>query len=195
MEGLSHRCHVLKEAFEKVVKAVSTRKACGYASEDDMRLNKSLDSELHSIVLAIQHGLCKKNTALEPKKTDNLAKEVCTLFDDAGPYIPAKLWQSPCRASPVSVGSMVSSMLGPSSMGGSASRKSVSKALSVDFGDDHAMDNMRKRIATRKAKEEEKKKQVPEGAKGSQSTQGGSSKEAKKVTTDEVGRKLTKLID
>ena len=54
---------------------------------------------------------------------------------------------------------------------------------------------MRKRIATRKAKEEEKKKQVPEGAKGSQSTRGGSSKEAKKATTDEVGRKLTRLID
>ena len=79
---------------------------------------------------------------------------------------------------------MASGVPTPSSFGGSTSRKSVSKALSADFGDDHAMDNMRKRIATRKAKDQEKKKQVAEGASKSQSTRGGSSKDAKKATTD-----------
>ena len=196
MAGLSNRCHVLEEAFEKVVKAASSKKTCGYASEDDTRPNKSPDSELRSVVLAVQRGLREKNTAVEPKKKDDLAKKVCALFDDAGPYTPAKPRRNPRRASPASVGSMASGVPAPVSIGGSSSRKSVSKALSVDFGDNHAMENMRKRIAVRKAqREDERKKQVPEGAKGSQSTRGGSSKEAKKATTDEVGRKLTRLID
>ena len=73
VEGLSHRCQVLEEAFEKVVKAASTRKPSGYASEDDTRPNKSPDSELRNIVLAIQRGLRKEDTAVEPKKTDDLA--------------------------------------------------------------------------------------------------------------------------
>ena len=196
MAGLSNRCHVLEEAFEKVVKAASSRKTCGYASEDDTRPNKSPDSELRSVVLAVQRGLREKNAAVESKKKDDLAKKVCALFDDAGPYTPAKPRRNPRRASPASVGSMASGVPAPVSIGGSSSRKSVSKALSVDFGDNHAMENMRKRIAVRKAqREDERKKQVPEGAKGSQSTRGGSSKEAKKATTDEIGRKLTKLID
>ena len=76
--------------------------------------------------------------------------------------------------------------------GSSGPRKSVSKALSADFGDDHAMENLRMTIASRKAKE---KKQVAEGANKSQSTQGGTSKETKKATIDEQGRKLTRLID
>ena len=71
---------------------------------------------------------------------------------------------------------------------------SASKALSADFGDDHAMENMRIRIASRKAKEKEKK-QVAEGANKSQSAQGGSSKDAKKAAIGEQGRKLTRLID
>ena len=75
--------------------------------------------------------------------------------------------------------------------GSSGGRKSASKAPSADFGDDHAMDNLRTRIATRK----EKKKQVDEGASKSQSSQGGSSKDAKKATTDDEGIKLTRLID
>ena len=70
-------------------------------------------------------------------------------------------------------------------------RKSVSKALSTDFGDNHAMDNLRTRIASRK----EKNKQVAEGASKSQSSQGGSSKDAKKATIGNEGRKLTRLID
>ena len=87
-------------------------------------------------------------------------------------------------------------MPGPSSMGGSTGRKSASEALSADFGDGRAMENMRKRIATRKAKEQEKKQVlVAEGANKSQSTRGGSSKDAKKATTDEQGRKLTRLVD
>ena len=57
--------------------------------------------------------------------------------------------------------------------------------------DDHAMDNMRARIATRK----EKKKQVAEEVNKSLSSKGKASKDLNKVTTDEGGRKLTKLID
>ena len=57
VEGLSHRCQVLEDAFEKVVKAASTKKPSGYASEDDTRPNKSPESELRNIVLAIQRGL------------------------------------------------------------------------------------------------------------------------------------------
>ena len=198
VEGLSHRLQVFEEAFEKVAQAASARKPSGYASEDDTRPHKSPDSDLRSIVLAVQRGLRKTRTAVEPKKTDDLAKKVCALLggdDDAGTYTPAKPRRSPRRTSPASVGSMASGMPGPPSMGGSTSRRSASKALSADFGDDHAMDNMRKRIATRKAKDQEKKKQVAEGASKSQSTRGGSSKEAKKATTDDEGRKLTKLID
>ena len=127
-----------------MVKAASTKKPSGYASEDDTRPNKSPESELRNIVLAIQRGLCKKDTAVEPKKTDDLAKKVCALLgedDDAGTYTPTKPRRSPRRTSPASVGSMASGML--SSMGGSTSRKSASKALSADFGDDHAMDNIK----------------------------------------------------
>ena len=119
--------------------------------------------------------------------------------DDAGPYTPVKLRRSPAprRASPASVGSMASGRPGPPSMGGSTGRKSASKALSADFGDDHAMDNnaMRKRIATRKAKEQEKKKQVAEEANKSLSSKGKASKDLKKATTDKEGRELPKLID
>ena len=107
MEGLSHRCHVLEEAFEKVVKAASAKKPSGYASEDDTRPNKSPDSELRSIVLAIQRGLRKAVTTLESKKKDDLANKVCTILtkgDDAGPYTPAKPRRSPRRTSPSSVG-------------------------------------------------------------------------------------------
>ena len=79
-------------------------------------------------------------------------------------------------------------------MAGSSSRKSASKALAADFGDDHAMENLRTRVASRKEKAREKK-QVAEGANKSQSTQGGTSKETKKPAIDEQGRKRTRLID
>ena len=45
-------------------------------------------------------------------------------------------------------------------MAGSSGPKSAPKALSVSFGDDHAMDNMRIRIATGK----KKKKRVADEA-------------------------------
>ena len=51
------------------------------------------------------------------------------------------------------------------------------------------MDNLRKRIASRK--EKEKMKQVAEGANKSQGSQGGSSKDAKKAGIDNEGMKLT----
>ena len=195
VEGLSHRLQVFEEAFEKVDKATSAKKPSGYASEDDIRPNKSPDSELRSIVLAIQRELRKTDTTLESKKKDDLAKKVCALLTkdgDAGPYTPIKPRRSPRRTSPSSVGSMVSGHPRPSSIvGSSGGRKGVSKALSTDFGDDHAMDNLRTRIASMK----EKKKQVAEGASKSQSSQGGSSKDAKKATIDNEGRKLTRLID
>ena len=50
---------------------------------------------------------------------------------------------------------------------------------------------MRTRIAARKGK----KKQVAEGAIKSLSSKGKGSKDLKKATTDDEGRKLTKLID
>ena len=161
MEGLSHRCQILEDAFEKVVKAASTKKPSGYVSEDDTRPNKSPESELRNIVLAIQRGLRKEDKALEPNETGDLAKKVCALLrkdDDAGLYTPTKPRRSPRRTSPTSVGSMASGHPGPLSMAGSSARRSASKALSADFGDGHAMENMRIRIASRKAKEEGKKK-------------------------------------
>ena len=120
VEGRFHRCHVLEEAFEKAVKAASTKTPSGYASEDDTRPNKSPESELRHIVLAIQRGLRKGDTTVKPKKTDDLTKEVCALLgkdDGAGPYTPVKPRRSPQRTSHASVGSMASDMPGPSSKG------------------------------------------------------------------------------
>ena len=57
------------------------------------------------------------------------------------------------------------------------------------------MDDLRTRIASRKDKEKERMKQVVEGANKSQSSQGGSSKDAKDATIDNEGRKLTRLIE
>ena len=74
---------------------------------------------------------------------------------------------------------------------GSSGRKSASKALSVSFGDDHAMDNMRERIAARK----KKKEQVADEAAKILSSKGKASTDTKKATTDEEGRKLTKCLD
>ena len=131
---------------------------------------------------------------MEPKKKDDLANKVCALLTkdgDAGLYTPIKPRRSPRGASPASVGSMASGHPGLESMAGSSGRKSVSKALSGAFGDDHATDNMRTRIAVRK----EKKKQVAEGGNKRRSSKGKASKDTKKATTDEEGRKLTKLID
>ena len=126
---------------------------------------------------------------MEPKKTDYLANKVCALLTnggDAGLYTPIKPRISPHRASPSSVGSMASGHAGHGSLSGSSGRKSVSKALSVSFGDDHFMDNMRARIATIK----EKKKKVAEEANISLSSKGKASKDLKKATTDEEGRIL-----
>ena len=142
---LCDRLNVFKEAFEKVAKATATKKTSWYSSEDDTRPNKSPDSEQRSVVYAVQRGLRKART-VEPKKKDYLANQVCALLTkdgDAEPYTPIKPRPSPRRAPPKSVGSTAS---GPSgSMAGSSGRKSASKpskAPSVSFGDDHAMDNM-----------------------------------------------------
>ena len=74
---------------------------------------------------------------------------------------------------------------------GSSGRKRTSKALSGSFDDDHAMDNMRERIAAR----QKKTKQAADEAAKSLSSNGKASKDTKKATTDEEGRKLTRLID
>ena len=190
---LCDRLHVFEEAFEKVAKAASTKKPSGYSSEDDTRPNKSPDYELRSVGNVVQRGMRKARTTMEPKKQDDLANQVCaplTEDGDAGLYTPTKPRRSPRRASPKRVGSMASAHPGSGSMVGSSGRKIVSKALSVSFGDDHAMDNMRARIATRK----EKKKQVAEEANKSLSSKGKASKDLKNATTNEEGRKLTKLI-
>ena len=89
VEGLSHRLEVLEEAFEKVAKAASTKTPSGYASEDGTRPHKCPDSELRSIVLAVQRGLRKTHTTVESKKKDDLVNKVCTLLTtkgDAGVY-------------------------------------------------------------------------------------------------------------
>ena len=109
-------------------------------------------------------------------------------------YAPIKLRRPLHRTPPSSVGSMASGHLGPGSIVGSLctlGRKSASNALSSSFGDNHAMENMRTQIAARK----EKKKQVAEGANKGQSLRGKASKDSKKATTNNKGRKLTKLID
>ena len=165
-----------------------------------IRARTNLQILNYEMLYLIQRGLRKVDTAMEPKKKGDLAKQVCALLtkdEDAGPYTPIKPRRSPCRTPPASVGSMASGHPGPSSMAGpSGPRKSASKALSADFGDDHAIANLRTRVASRKEKAKEKK-QVAEGANKSQSTQGWSSKEAKKAiaTIDEEGRGLTRLID
>ena len=133
---------------------------------------------------------------MEPKKKDDLANQVCALLTkdgDAGLYAPTKPRRSPRRASPKSVGRMASGHPGPGSVAGSSGRKSASKALSVSFGDGHAVDNMWARIASRR----EKKKLVAEleEANKSLSSKGKASKDLKKATTDDEGRKLTNLID
>ena len=95
---LCNRLHVFEEAFEKVAKAASAKKPSGYSSEDDTRPNKSPDSELRSVVNAVQRGLRKARTTMEPKKKDDLAKKVCALLTkdgDAGPYTPLKPRRSP----------------------------------------------------------------------------------------------------
>ena len=136
----------------------------------------------------VQHGLRKTRTTLASKTKGDLANKVCALLlkdGDAGLYTPIKPRRSPRRTSPSSVGSMMIGHLGPSSIAGSSGRKSASKVLSgsLNFGDDHAMDKLRERIATRK----EKKKQVAEGANKSQSSRGNASKDSKKATTDDEG--------
>ena len=60
----------------------------GYSSEDDTRPNKSPVSELRSVVNAVQRGLRKERTTMEPKK-DDLANRVCahlTKDSDVGLY-------------------------------------------------------------------------------------------------------------
>ena len=134
------------------------------------------------------------HTTLESKKKSDLANKVCALLakdGDAGRYTPIQPRRSPRRVSPSSVGSMASGHLGPGSITGSSGRNSASKAPSGAFGDDHAMERVRTRIASRN----EKKKQVAEGATKSQSSRGRASKETKKATTDDEGRKLIRLID
>ena len=120
---------------------------------------------------------------MEPKKKDDLANQVCALLTkdgDAGLYTPTKPRRSPHMASPQSVGSIASGHPGSGSMAGSSGRKSAPKALLVSFGDGHAMDNMRARIATRT----EKKQQVADEANKSLSSKGKASKDLKKATTE-----------
>ena len=56
---LCGRLQVSEEAFEKVAKAASTKTPSGHSSEDDTRPNKYPDSELRSVVNAVQRGLRK----------------------------------------------------------------------------------------------------------------------------------------
>ena len=156
MAELCDHLTVFEEAYEKVARAAAAKKSSGYSSEDGTRPNKSPDSELRSVVNAVQRGL-RKARAMEPKKKDDLENKVCALLTkdgdavgDAGHYTPTQPRRSPQRAPPKSAGSMETSGPSGSMVTGSSGRKSASKALSVSFGDDHAMDNMRERIAARR---------------------------------------------
>ena len=182
------RLTVFKEGFEKVARAAATKKPSGHSSEDDTRPNKSPDSELRSVVNAVQRKL-RKARAKEPKKKDDLTNKVCTLLTkdgETGYYTPTKPRRTPRRASPQSTGSMDTSGPAGSMRMGSSGRKSASNAPSVSFGDDHAMDNTRERIAAIK-----KKKQMADEATESLSLKVKASKDTEKATVDEEGRKLT----
>ena len=164
----------------------------GYSPADVTRPNESRDSELHSVVNAVQRGL-RKVRAKELKKKDDLANKVCALLNkngDAIDYKPTKPGRSSRRASPKSAGSMDTRSPVGSMRTGSSGLRSASKALSVSFDDDHAMETMRERMATRK-----KKKQMADDATKSLSSKGKALKGTKKSTVDGEGRKLTKCLD
>ena len=80
VEDLCNRLHVFGEAFEKVAKDAAAKKPSRYSSKDDTRPNKSPDSELRSVVIAVQRGLRKARTTMEPKKKDDVANKVCALL-------------------------------------------------------------------------------------------------------------------
>ena len=84
------RLTVFEEAFEKVARAAAAKKPSGCSSEDDTRPKKSPDSELRSVVNAVQRGL-RKARAMAPKKKGDLENKVCALLTkdgDAGQYTP-----------------------------------------------------------------------------------------------------------
>ena len=179
---LSDRLTVFEEAFDKVAAAATKKTPSGYSSEDDTRPNKSPDSELRSVINAVQRGL-RKARAKEPRRSDDLANKVCALLNkDSSPvkYTQTTPRRSPWRTPPRSVGSMDTRGPSGSMKTGSSGLKSASRALLVSFDDDHGMDNMRERIAARK-----QKKKVAEEATKSTSSKGKASKATKKATTDE----------
>ena len=105
---LCDRLTVFEEGFEKVARAAATKKPSGYSSEDDTRPNKSPDSELRSVVNAVQRGL-RKAHAMELKKKGDLVNNICALLTKdggAGHYTPTQPRRSPRRASPQSAGSI-----------------------------------------------------------------------------------------
>ena len=136
-DGVSELCDrlaVYEEAFDKVAGAATAKKPSGYSSEDDIRPNKSPDSELRSVINEAQRGP-RKARAKEPKKTDGLANKVCALLTmakegDTGEYTPTKPRRPPRRVSPQSAGSKGTS--GPAGFmrTGSSGLKSASEERS-----------------------------------------------------------------
>ena len=80
---LAGRITVFEEAFDKVAAAAAKKKPSRYSSEDDTRPNKSPDSELRSVINAVQRGL-RKAHAKEPKTSDDLANKGCELLNNLG---------------------------------------------------------------------------------------------------------------
>ena len=81
---------------------------------------------------------------MEPQKKGDLTNNVYALLTkdgDAGQSYTHPTGEIPAKGAPKSAGSMDTSGPSGSMVGGSSGRKSASKALSVSFGDDHAMDN------------------------------------------------------
>ena len=188
------RLHVFEEAFEKVAKDAATKKPSGYSSEDDTGPNKSPDCELYEVlsmrssvdcVRCVRRCNPRRRMIWQTKFARSSPKTVT--WDSTHPQTqgdphagrPQRVW--------VVWRAAIRDLHG--SMAGSSGRKSASNALSVSFGDDHAMENMRARIATRK----EKKKQVAEEASKSLSSKGKASTDLKKATTCQGSGLRTRL--
>ena len=56
MAELSDCLTMFEEVLDKVAAAVTKKKLSGHSSEDDTHLNKSPDSELHSVINVVQRG-------------------------------------------------------------------------------------------------------------------------------------------
>ena len=175
--------------FDKFTQVAAKKKTSGCASEDVTCPSRSPDSELGSVIDAVQQRL-RAAAARNPKKSGGLANKVCVILK--GDASPVKC----TLASPRRSERMSSSSVGNMDTGGTSKdsirtatsgRKSTSKALSASL-EDTGICNMRDRIVA-------KKKKVAEEANKQLSMKKNAPKTTKKAEADEEGRQLTKLPD